>query len=115
MRRALGVNLAAFGLLFVFHIIFASWNWDVAFSIVALFISLQVILFGPLTVVLEGAPVRSQRRRTNRLSFLVAMPLSFGLAWAYGGMAWSLPAVAVIVGATLVLHGTLERRLSARR
>lgn len=112
MWRALAMNIAAFSLLFLLHILFASQNFDLAFSVVALFISLQVILFGPLTVVLEGANLRNDRRRTNRVSFLFALPLSFGLAWAYGGMAWSTTAVGAVVGATLMFHATLDRQLS---
>ena len=50
MWRALAMNIATFSLLFLLHILFASQNFDLAFSVVALFISLQVILFGPLTV-----------------------------------------------------------------
>ena len=111
MWRALAVNIAAFSLLFLLHILFASQDFDLAFSVVALFISLQVILFGPLTVVLEGANLRNDRRRTNRVSFLFALPLSIGLAWAYGGMAWSVTAVGLVVGATLILHATLDRQL----
>ena len=112
MRRALLLNLAAFSLLFVLHIVFAARGMDLLFSLVAVFISLQVVLFGPLTVVLEGARRRTHRRQTNRLSSLVALPLSFGLAWAYGDMAWSLPAVGMVVGLTVLFHGILGRQLS---
>lgn len=112
MWRALGMNITAFSILFLLHILFASQDFDLAFSVVALFISLQVILFGPLTVVLEGANLRNDRRRTNQVSFLLALPLSLGLAWAYGGMAWSVPAGGVIVGTTLLFHMVLDRQLS---
>ena len=106
------MNLAAFCLLFGLHIVFAARGMDLMFSLVAVFISLQVLLFGPLTVVLEGARHRTHRRQTNRTSSLVALSLSFGLAWAYGDMTWSLPAVVVIVGLTLLFHGMLDRQLS---
>ena len=112
MWRALGLNLGVFGLLFGLHIVFAARGMDLMFSLVAVFISLQVLLFGPLTVVLEGARHRTHRRQTNRTSSLVALPLSFGLAWAYGGMAWSITAVGAVVGATLMFHATLDRQLS---
>ncbi len=114
MRRALLMNLAGFGLLFVLHIVFAAQGMDLLFSFVAVLISLQVMMFGPLTVVLEGANPRTQRRQTNRVSFLVALPLSFGLAWAYGDMAWSLSAVGMVVGLTLLFHGALDRQLAIR-
>lgn len=114
MRRALLLNLAVFCLLFGLHIVFAARGMDLLFSLVAVFISLQVVLFGPLTVVLEGARLRTHRRQTNRRCSLVALPLSFGLAWAYGDMTWSLPATVVVVGLTVLFHGMLDRQLSVR-
>ena len=114
MRGALLGNITVFALLFGLHIVLASQDMDVAFSIVAVFISLQVVLFGPLTVVLERAPQRQQRRKTNRVGFLVALPLSFGLAWAYGGMSWSVPVVLVVLSATVFLHAGLDRQLAGK-
>ena len=114
MRGALLGNITVFALLFGLHIVFASQDMEVAFSIVAVFISLQVVLFGPLTVVLERAPQRQQRRKTNRVGFLVALPLSFGLAWAYGGMSWSVPVVLVVLSATVFLHAGLDRQLAGK-
>ena len=114
MRGALLGNITVFALLFGLHIVFASQDMDVAFSIVAVFISLQVVLFGPLTVVLERAPQRQQRRKSNRVGFLVALPLSFGLAWAYGGMSWLVPVVLVVLSATVFLHAGLDRQLAGK-
>ena len=111
MWRALVGNLGVFGLLFGLHIVFASLDLELAFSIVALAITVQVVLFGPFSVVLEGA----RRRRTNRVGFAIALPLSFGLAWAYGGMVWSPLVVLVVVGTTVVFHLLLDRRLTPGR
>ena len=115
MWRALVGNLGVFGLLFGLHIVFASLDLELAFSIVALAITVQVVLFGPFSVVLEGARRRLQRRRTNRVGFAIALPLSFGLAWAYGGMVWSPSVVLVVVGTTVVFHLLLDRRLTPGR
>ncbi len=112
MWRALGANLAILALLFGLHVVFASQNMDLAFAVVALSISVQVVFFGPVTVLFDGANLSGPRRATNRLGFLFGFPLSFGLAWAYGDMAWSLPWVVGIVGATLGVHVVLDRRLS---
>ena len=90
MRRTLVLNLAVFCLLFGLHIVFAARGMDLFFSLVAVFISLQVLLFGPLTVVLEGARLRTHRRQTNRMSSLV------------------------VVGLTVLFHGMLDRQLSVR-
>ena len=114
MRGALLGNIAVFALLFALHIVFASQDLEVAFSIVAVSISLQVVMFGPVTVVLEGAGQRQQRRKTNRVGFLVALPLSFGLAWAYGGMSWSAPVALVVLAATVFLHAGLDRQLAGK-
>mgnify|MGYP006254319395 CR=1 FL=1 len=49
MWRALGLNMAVFGLLFGLHIVFAARDMDNAFATVAALITLQVVTFGPLT------------------------------------------------------------------
>ena len=113
MWRAIGLNLLGFGVLFALHVVFAAGEMETAFSLVAVLISLQVLTFGPLTVVLEGSDSRVKRQRTNRAAALVALPLSFGVAWAYGGMAWSTDHTAVVVGLTLFVHGALDSKLAS--
>lgn len=112
MWRALALNAGTFGALFGLHIVFATLDWELAFSLVAVSISAQTVCFGPLTVVLEGAVDRAQRRRTNRAAAVVAFPLALGLAWAYGGMAWSLTSLVVVLGLTVSVHLALDRRLA---
>ena len=113
MWRGLGLNLVGFAVLFALHVVFAAGGMELAFSIVAVLISLQVFMFGPLAVVLERPVGRAKRRQTNRASTLVAFPLAFGLAWAYGGMAWSAPHTVAIVGLTVMVHGVLDRKLAS--
>jgi hypothetical protein len=91
--RALGLNLGVFGLLFGLHIVFAARDMDTAFAMVAALITGR----------------RLALRRTTPLSLAMAT----GLAWAYGGMAWSLPALVGVLGATLVVHGAAYRRWSS--
>ena len=111
MWKALILNFGLFGVLFASHILAASLDWKLAFACVAVAISAQVVLFGPLTVVFEGAAHRSQRRTTNRASVLFSIPLSLGLSWAYGSMAWSWVPILVCVGCTLGMHGWLDLAL----
>jgi hypothetical protein len=105
-------NFGLFAVFFGFHIVFAALDFDLAFSLVALLITGQILLFGPISVVLEGASVRAQRRATNRIGALLSFPLCIGLAWAYGGMAWSWSAFLPLVVAWGVVHLTLDRQLS---
>lgn len=108
MLKALLVNLGIFSVLFVLHIVFAANAMDMAFTAVAMLISFQIIGFGPLTVALTGNK-NAVRRQTLRRSFLVALPLAFGLAWAYGDMAWSTPETIGVVGTSLVVHLAFDR------
>ena len=107
MLKALLINLGVFSGLFLLHIVFAANGMDMAFKAVALLISLQTIGFGPLTVALTGT--KGDRRQTLRRSFAVALPLAFGLAWAYGDMAWSMPETIGVVGASLAVHLAFDR------
>jgi len=110
--KPFAVNLGIFTLLFALHVVAASRDFALLFRLVALSITLQILFFGPLTVWIENAPSRFERRQTNGIATFVALPLAFGLAWAYGGMAWDLSAVVVIVGFTAVVqawtHATLD-------
>ena len=103
MLKALIINSCVFLGLFLLHIVFAANGQDTAFTAVALLISLQVIGFGPLTVILAGER-GAHRRQTLRRTLVVALPLAFGLAWSYGGMAWSLTEMVAVVGASISVH-----------
>ena len=113
MWRALGLNVGVFGLLFGLHIVFAARDMNAAFATVAALITFQVVAFGPITAwVASPESVTDQRLvllRTTPLSLAMAI----GLAWAYGGMAWSMPALVGVLGATLVVHGAAYRRWSS--
>ena len=113
MWRALGLNMAVFGLFFGLHIVFAARGMDNAFSAVAALMTLQVVTFGPLTAQMSASETASERRLALRRSLPVAMVLAVGLAWAYGGMAWSTPALVGVLGASLVVHAFADRRWSS--
>tara|TARA_B100000900_G_C20600084_1_gene725124 strand:+ start:877 stop:1227 length:351 start_codon:yes stop_codon:yes gene_type:complete len=108
MLKALLINSCVFLGLFLMHIVFAANGQDTAFTAVALLISLQVIGFGPLTVFLAGDR-GVHRRRTLRRTLVVGLPLAFGLAWSYGGMAWSLTEMVAVVGASISVHFAFYR------
>ena len=110
MRNALLVNSVVFGALFGLHILAAAMGWTLLFSFVAGTITLHVLLFGPLTVLVEASHARQGRRATNRAGFLISLPLALGLAWAFGGMAWSPWHVGWILTLHLVVHGVGEMR-----
>jgi hypothetical protein len=103
-HKSIVLNTGIFGILFVGHIFAAAMDADVLFRIIATSITFQIILFGSVSIFLGQSARRVHRRQTNRLSFLVALPLSVGLGWAYGGMEWQLIPVAVIVFPTLLSH-----------
>ncbi len=111
MWKAVLTQLVLLGLLFALHIVFAVMDADTAFDLVAVGVSLQIICFGPLVVVTEGASSRIQRRRTHRSTVFVSIPLAVGLGWAYAGMAWGWAEVLVCVAATIGVHFCLELAL----
>jgi hypothetical protein len=112
VRPALMVNAGLVGVLFALHIVFAVLDWDLAFSLVALSISAQIVCFGPLTVMMAAESDRTKRRQLNRQASLVALPLALGLGWAYGGMAWSWLPVSTVFALTVAVHTALDRRLA---
>ena len=113
MWRALGLNMAVFGLLFSLHVVFAARDMDNAFAAVATLITLQIVAFGPLTARMSTSQTAPERRLVLRRSLPVALALAVGLAWAYGGMAWSTPALVGVLGASLVVHALADRRWSS--
>ena len=112
MWRALGLNLGVFGLLFGLHIVFAARDMDTAFTMVATLITVHVVAFGPITALGASLESRLERRLALRRTTPLSLAMATGLAWAYGGMAWSVPAVVGVLGATLVVHGAAYRRWS---
>ena len=112
MIRGLALNLVVFGVLFVLHIVAAANDMDAVFRFVAVLISVQVIAFGPFTVAFSRLDENHRRRAVLRWSTVVGAPLALGLAWAYGGMAWSLPEAIGIALGFLVVHAVVDRRWS---
>ena len=110
MQRAVTINLAALCLFFLLHIVFAANGVRWAFTIVASFITLQTIGFGPITAVLSGASENAQKRTVARRCLPISLVLSFALAWAYAGMMWSVDAIVGAVSLMLTTHVAFERR-----
>jgi dipeptide/tripeptide permease len=110
--KAFGVNLGAFAGLFAMHVAAASLEWDLMFRLVALSLTFQIFFFGPLTVWIQGAPSRLERRRTNGMAPFLALPLTLGLAWAYGGMSWNFYTVIVFVGISASVHCWMHMTLA---
>ena len=110
MWRALGLNVGVFGLLFGLHIVFAARDMDLAFATVAALITVQVVAFGPITALGVSPESVIERRRALRRIIPLSLAMAIGLAWAYGGMSWSIPALVGVLGATLVVHSIAYRR-----
>lgn len=111
-QPALLLNCCLFSMLFLSHIVAAAMNLDVLFRLIATAITFQIIFFGPFSILIGPTKPRALRREINRLSFMVALPLSFGLAWAYGGMDWSvLPIISVVVP-TIIIHAGVDGLLN---
>ncbi|MDB2637292.1 hypothetical protein N9Y01_01995 [Candidatus Poseidonia alphae] len=97
-------NMGVFTFLFVGHIIAAAMDFEVLFRIIATSITFQIVFFGSVSILLGKAMPRVHRRETNRFSFILALPLSVGLGWAYGGMEWQFLPLVVVVAPTLLSH-----------
>ncbi|MDG1539419.1 MAG: hypothetical protein P8Q40_05780 [Candidatus Poseidonia sp.] len=97
-------NIGVFTVLFVGHIFAAAMDFDVLFRLIATSITFQTVFFGTVSILLGTSMSRSHRRETNRFSFIVALPLSVGLGWAYGGMQWQFLPLVVVVVPTLLSH-----------
>ncbi len=114
LMRHLLVHLGVFGALFLTHIVAASLNASVAFHVVAITVSVQVVLFGPLGAATSPGLPLDQRRRRHRHYTVVGCPLALGLAWAYGGMAWAAGPFVGVMGAWAVAHAAMELQFSRR-
>ena len=101
-------NAGVFSVLFVGHIITAAMDFDVLFRLIATSITVQTMFFGSVSILLGPAMSRAHRRETNRFSFLLALPLSVGLGWAYGGMEWQFIPVVLVVIPTVLSHLTVD-------
>ena len=99
-------------MLFVSHIVAAAMDQDVLFRLIAITITFQILFFGPVSCLIDSQSTRTLRREINRSSVMVALPLSFGLAWAYGGMEWGVLPILLVVIPTAVIHAVVDGLLS---
>ena len=110
-RLALLLNLGFLSILFLSHIVAAAMGLDVLFRIIATTITFQIVFFGPLSILIDQPKPRAVRRKVNRASFILALPLSLGLGWAYGGMEWSFLTVILVVIPMMVIHAIVDASL----
>ena len=113
MRHLLG-HLGVFSALFVAHIVAAMADVWVAFHVVAVAVSPQVVLFGPLGAATSPRLSLNHRRRRHRLYTLVGLPLALGLAWAYGDMAWAAAPLIGVMSAWAVAHAAMDLQFARR-
>lgn len=105
--------MGVFSLLFALHIVFAARDMEVAFAVVAILITVQIVAFGPITALVSSVENGTERRRTLRRSSPLSMVMAVGLAWAYGDMAWSMPPLVGVLGTTMLVHIVADRRWSS--
>ena len=110
MRRLMA-HYAVFGTLFGSHVVAAALEAEVLFRIVATAVSIHIVLFGPLGSAAAPSLSLHARLHLNRTFAAGSAPLAVGLAWAYGGMAWSIPSLVVVMAAWSVAHLEMDRRL----
>ena len=100
--------------MFVAHIVAAMADAWVAFHVVAVAVSLQVVLFGPLGAATSPRLSLDHRRHRHRQYTLISLPLALGLAWAYGDMAWAAGPLVGVMGAWAVAHAAMELQFAKR-
>ena len=105
--------MGVFSLLFALHIVFAARDMEVAFAVVATLITVQIVAFGPITALATSVENGTERRHLLRRSSPFSLVMAIGLAWAYGDMAWSMPALVGVLGATMLVHVVADRRWSS--
>lgn len=110
MRRLL-VHYGVFGALFVSHVFAAAADATVLFRIVATAVSVHIVMFGPLGAATAPSLPLVERRHLNRRFAIGSAPLAVGLAWAYGGMAWSATPLTLVLMAWSAMHIAMDRRL----
>ena len=95
---------SAFSVLFGLHIAFAANDLDLMFQIVAVMLVVLTFFCGHVLEFINGRlnhPLSGQ----YRLGYILSLPLSAGIAYAYAGMAFRLELILVTTALTTLTHG----------
>jgi len=90
---------STYSLLFVLHIIFAANDLDILFRLVALLLVAMTFFCAPLLWAIDSSMFHSER-----IGFMMSVPLSAGIAYAYTGMEFQFDATLLAIFATTLTH-----------
>ena len=90
---------STYSLLFVLHIIFAANDLDVLFRLVALLLVAMTFFCAPLLYAID-----SSMNHSERIGFMMSVPLSVGIAYAYMGMEFQFDATLLAIFTTTLTH-----------
>ena len=102
--RALGIYAGLYLGLFVLHIVFAANDLDILFQIVAFILVAMTFLCGPALWSIHSI-LDSHQMNSAVYGYLVSLPLSIGIAYAYTDMHLELGASLIALSLTSLTHG----------
>lgn len=88
VRRTIFFSAGIYSTLFIAHILAAANDLHVVFRIIATAITLQTFLLGGTFLFFHVHSSQSVRYDAFQIGWLISLPLSVGLGWAYSGMQW---------------------------
>ena len=102
--RALGIYAGLYICFFVLHIVFAANEFNLLFQIVAFILVAMTFLCGPALWSIDSI-LDSQQISTPVYGYLISLPLSVGIAYAYTDMQFELAASFIALSLTSLTHG----------
>ena len=102
--RALGIYAGLYLGLFVLHIVFAANDLDILFQIVAFILVAMTFLCGPALWSIHSI-LDSHQMNSAVYGYLISLPLSIGIAYAYTDMHFEVGASLIALSLTSLTHG----------
>ena len=102
--RALGIYAGLYLGLFVLHIVFAANDLEILFQIVAFILVAMTFLCGPALWSIHSI-LDSHQMNSAVYGYLVSLPLSIGIAYAYTDMHLEVGASLIALSLTSLTHG----------
>ena len=102
--RALGIFAGLYVGLFVLHIVFAANDLDTLFRIVAFILVAMTFLCGPALWSINSI-LDSHQMNSAVYGYLISLPLSVGIAYAYTDMHFEVGASLIALSLTSLTHG----------
>ena len=102
--RALGIYAGLYIALFVLHIVFAANDLDILFQIVAFILVAMTFLCGPALWSIHSI-LDSHQMNSAVYGYLISLPLSIGIAYAYTDMHFEVGASLIALSLTSLTHG----------